>query len=63
MAQRKSNGDVTAAVKEGERIQAAIDQKDRKQSKARRPSRCTALGNTRMSFLRSTSRSPAWKPT
>jgi len=36
MAQRKSNGDVAAAVKEGERIQAAIDQKDGKQAKSNR---------------------------
>jgi NAD(P)-dependent dehydrogenase (short-subunit alcohol dehydrogenase family) len=34
MAQRKTNGDVAAAVREGERIQAAIDEKDRKQSKS-----------------------------
>ena len=33
MAQRKTDVDVEAAVSEGERIQAVIDQKDRKQSK------------------------------
>jgi NAD(P)-dependent dehydrogenase (short-subunit alcohol dehydrogenase family) len=34
MVQRKSNGDAAAAAKDGERIQAVIDQKDRNRSKS-----------------------------
>ena len=64
MAQRKSNGDVPAAVEEGERIQAAIDQKDRKQSKSEKaePMQAGAREYPGQAFLHSTSRSPASKP-